>query len=421
MAAPESAAPAAQPQLREPQDDTTGGTVTGTVTTVAIEVTTDDADGADEERESDALLPKDDSIYEAPSVEFRRRSAGKTTAADARRGFWLVVIAGTIWGGGALFAKLMEDPTKGIAEYLVVRTGTISLCLFLMILKRPEALATLRRVVTNPLALGWAGLVGMVAGGGGMSCFVISMSFIPAANTLCIMAAGPFFAAFMERVIFGTRLSSSMKIATTTAGAGVLVIGGEGLLLQENLPGVTAAGALFGNLCAVGTAVLSATLSTMLVALKDVPGAGFIVSMLGTLLIMCGALLWTVLDGETDPETGSWFSISAHNAMLSWAVGMCIGVGMVFYNLGAVFITAAQMQLLQMTEVVSGTILVLLLKVWAPDKGEVPSVLATVGGLMICGAIAGQGYAMQRQQPPLDGEGNDKGGTESGKDSSANA
>jgi drug/metabolite transporter (DMT)-like permease len=107
--------------------------------------------------------------------------------------------------------------------------------------------------------------------------------------------------------------------------------------------------------------------------------------------------------------------------MLSWAVGMCIGVGMVFYNLGAVFITAAQMQLLQMTEVVSGTILVLLLKVWAPDKGEVPSVLATVGGLMICGAIAGQGYAMQRQQPPLDGEGNDKGGTESGKDSSANA
>eukprot|EP01046_Picozoa_sp_COSAG06_P100932 COSAG06_NODE_47060_length_342_cov_0.641975_1_plen_81_part_01 len=81
---------------------------------------------------------------------------------------------------------------------------------------------------------------------------------------------------------------------------------------------------------------------------------------------MCGALLWTALDGETDPETGSWFSISAHNAMLSWAVGMCIGVGMVFYNLGAVFITAAQMQLLQMTEVVSGTILVLLLKVWAP-------------------------------------------------------
>ena len=161
-----------------------------------------------------------------------------------------------------------------------------------------------------------------------MSCFVVSMSFIPAANTLCIMAAGPFFAAFMERVLFGTRLSLSMKIATVTAGVGVLVIGGEGLLVQENLPGVTANGAckcthdlqllvmsmytpvsdrllvvtVFGNVCAVGTAVLSATMSTTLVALKGVPGAGFIVSMLGTLAVMTGGLIYTALDGKTGPD-----------------------------------------------------------------------------------------------------------------------
>lgn len=315
---------------------------------------------------------------------------------QATRGFWLVVLAGTIWGGGALFAKLMEDPTHGIAEYLVVRTGTISLCLLFMILSRADALETLRQIVADPWMLGWPGLLGTLAGGGGMSCFVISMSFIPAANTLCIMASGPFFAALMEKVAFGTKLSGSMKLAIITACTGVLVIGGQGLFWQKNLPGVSPAGALFGNVCALGTAVLSATLSTTLVAMKKVPGAGFIVSMLGTLTIMCGALLWTVFDGETDPETGSWFSITLHNAVLSWAVGMCIGVGMVFYNLGAVFISAAQMQLLQMTEVVSGTLLVLLLKILVPETGEVPSALSTVGGLMICGAIAGQGYAMQK-------------------------
>eukprot|EP01046_Picozoa_sp_COSAG06_P005938 COSAG06_NODE_271_length_18677_cov_157.113360_9_plen_96_part_00 len=42
-------------------------------------------------------------------------------------------------------------------------------------------------------------------------------------------------------------------------------------------------------------------------------------------------------------------------------------------------------------------------------------------GMCIGVDIAGQGYAMQRQPQPPDGEGNDKGGTESGKDSSANA
>ena len=65
--------------------------------------------------------------------------------------------------------------------------------------------------------------------------------------------------------------------------------------------------------------------------------------------------------------------------------------------MGAIYTTAAQMQLLQMTEVVSGIALVLLLKLYDPVKGEIPTLLSTVGGCLICSAIAGQGVAMQRE------------------------
>ena len=353
----------------------------------------DDDDGR-EAAEGDSLLGTDgdDSLYAKKDAAAARAEQRRL----ARRGFWLVVLAGTVWGGGALGAKLMDDPTRGIPEYLVIRTGTISLCQFLMALSQRESRRTLGLLLRpgSASAKEWAAMaVVAVCMGCGMSMFVISLAFVAATNTLCIMAAGPFVAAFLERLFLQQRLERHVQIAMTAAAIGVVVIGSEGLLQQDAAEQDNAA-VFIGNLCAMGVAVLSASASTALVALKDLPGGGLVSTMVGTLGVAVTALCWTLLDED---EGGMWFVITRHNSLCSLFVGLCIGVGLVFYNLGAVHVTAAQMQILQMTEVVSGILLVMLLKLHDPDKGEIPTLPATVGGLLICGAITFQGHHMREE------------------------
>ena len=78
--------------------------------------------------------------------------------------------------------------------------------------------------------------------------------------------------------------------------------------------------------------------------------------MAGTITVMLCSLLFCALDPDVG---GVWFNITVHNMLLSVCVGTSIGIGIVFYNCGAVYVTAAQMQLLAMAEVVSGIFFVL--------------------------------------------------------------
>jgi drug/metabolite transporter (DMT)-like permease len=309
----------------------------------------------------------DSSIYSpagpAPAAAEAKAAAGNsgTRRQQQRRGFVLCTLGGTLWGGGALFAKLMDDPTVGIAEYLVFRTGTISLWLFAISLSQPAARGTLLRLRSEPWALGWPGLVGGSCNAVGMAAFVVSLSFITAANTLCIQAAAPFSAAFLERLIFGTRLSRSMQFCMAVAASGVLVIGGEGLVLQESNSSTDRTAFFIGNVCALICAICSSINSCCLVSLKAIPGAGSVSSMAGTITVMLCSLLFCALDPDVG---GVWFNITVHNMLLSVCVGTSIGIGIVFYNCGAVYVTAAQMQLLAMAEVVSGIFFVLVCTHW---------------------------------------------------------
>ena len=65
--------------------------------------------------------------------------------------------------------------------------------------------------------------------------------------------------------------------------------------------------------------------------------------MAGTITVMLCSLLFCALDPDVG---GVWFNITVHNMLLSVCVGTSIGIGIVFYNCGAVYVTAAQMQLL---------------------------------------------------------------------------
>eukprot|EP01043_Picozoa_sp_COSAG02_P024954 COSAG02_NODE_1383_length_12965_cov_60.828463_12_plen_196_part_01 len=139
------------------------------------------------------------SIYS--SVSEAAAAAAKAARQNRRRGFVLCTLGGTLWGSGALFAKLMDNPTVGIAEYLVFRTGMISLWLFTISLSQSGSRSTLLRLRSDPWALGWPALIGGLCNAVGMACFVVSLSYVTAANTLCIQAAAPFSAAFLERLI----------------------------------------------------------------------------------------------------------------------------------------------------------------------------------------------------------------------------
>jgi drug/metabolite transporter (DMT)-like permease len=118
---------------------------------------------------------------------------------DHTRGFVLVTAAGVIWGGGALVAKLMRDPREFMIEYLCTRCACIAaLLLAYLIYRAPATLSRLFGVGGGGSALLQpASILGMAGIGVAMAGFIISLALVPAANTLCILAAMPFMTALL--------------------------------------------------------------------------------------------------------------------------------------------------------------------------------------------------------------------------------
>jgi DME family drug/metabolite transporter len=285
---------------------------------------------------------------------------------DNLKAFFLVLSAGTIWSFGTLVVRYMEAPQNYQWQYLFYRGMTVATLLLIYLLTR-EGLA----VVDHFKRIGLAELIGACGLVAAFSGYILSITVTTAANTLFMLAAAPFIAAFLGIVLL------QEKVRFITWVAMIIAFFGIGIMVLEGLE----SGKLFGGLIALVSALGFAVFSVSLRYRRQSPK--FATIALAGLLCALFTLFIIFIDNET-------LAMPLRNVYLSILHGFIVGFGLILYSLGSKILPAAQLTLLSMVEVVGGV-----LWVYLPIFGihEVPSVLTVIGGVIVLGAIVLDGVS----------------------------
>jgi len=290
------------------------------------------------------------------------------------KAFFLVLFAGTLWSFGALLVRYMEASQSYQWQYLFFRGMTVAIVLLIYILTR-EGIAVVDNFKRTGLAelLGSCGLVAAFSG------YILSITVTTVANTLFMLAAAPFIAAFLGIVLLQEKVRYITWVAMIIAFFGILIMVLEGL----------EAGNFSGNLMALVSALGFAVFSVSLRFRKETPK--FTTVVLAGILCALVALLIIFFDNDT-------LAMPLRNVYLSILHGLILGFGLILFSLGSKFLPAAQLTLLSMVEVVGGV-----LWVYIPIFGihEVPSVLTVTGGVIVLSAILLDGASARQQRPLL--------------------
>ena len=290
------------------------------------------------------------------------------------RAFFLALFAGTLWSFGALIVRYMEAAQSYQWQYLFFRGITIASVILIYLMVR-EGLA----FIYHFKRIGLVGLLGALGLVTGMSGYILSITMTTVANTLFMLAAAPFIAAFLgimllkERVRYGTWVSMAIGLV------GILV------MVLEGLGAGTLVGNLFGLVSACGVAVFSVCLRWR----RQTPQ--FATIALAGVFCVLFSLLVLFFRNQT-------LAMPLGNVYLSMLHGFIVAIGLILFSFSAKVIPAAELILLTRIEVVGGILLVYL-----PIFGihEIPSLPTVVGGVIVLGAIVLDGLSARQQAPIL--------------------
>ena len=293
---------------------------------------------------------------------------------DYLKAFFQVVMAGTIWSFGTLVVRYMEAPQNYQWQYLFYRGIAVATLLLIYLLAR-DGLA----VVGHFKRIGSAELVGACGLVAAFSGYILSITVTTAANTLFMLAAAPFIAAFLGIVLLREQVRLITWIAMTLAFSGI------GVMVLEGL----ASGQLFGGLIALVSALGFAVFSVSLRFRRQLPK--LVTIALAGLLCALVTLVIIFLGNDT-------LTMPFRNVCLSILHGFIVAIGLILYSIGSKILPAAQLTLLSMVEVVGGVVWVYL-----PIFGihEVPSVMTVIGGFIVLSAILIDGVWVGQQRPLL--------------------
>ena len=276
------------------------------------------------------------------------------------KALFFVLTAGTLWSFGALTIRYMVDPHTYRWQYLFFRGLTIAsvLCIYLITKDGGRFLDNFKRIGLSGV-IGACGLVGAFAG------FIWSITLTTAANSLFMLATIPFLAAFMGILVLKEKIRPITWVAMIIALIGVIVMVIEGL----------EAGSVLGTLTGLAAACGFAAFSVSLRWRKETPQFAT-VALAG---FLCAILTASILFLQNDTVL-----MPGHNIYLSIVHGILVGVGLIFFSLGAKYFPAAELNLFSLVEVVGGVFWVYL-----PIFGinEIPSMLTVVGGGIVSCAI----------------------------------
>lgn len=273
------------------------------------------------------------------------------TATERLRGAAMVCGAAVCWSLGGLFVRLIGDHLDGWtiafwrSAFMALAVGS-----WLLAANGLRAFAVYR-------AMGWAGVLSGLLLAGSFVMFILAITRTSVANAVVLQSAAPLAAAALGRVFLGERLTPPTLAAILVAIAGVT------LMFASALGG----GDLVGN--ALGVAILF--------------GANIVVVRAARRLDLVPA---TVLAGlfavAVTLPFASWSTPSSDDLGLLAAMGaLQLGLGLFLFMRGAPYLTAAQVGLLTLLEVILAPIWVWL------AFAEVPAPLSLIGGAVVLAAL----------------------------------
>jgi drug/metabolite transporter (DMT)-like permease len=285
------------------------------------------------------------------------------------KAFFLALFAGTLWSFGALIVRYMEAAQNYQWQYLFFRALAIAIVILFYLLVRDGF-----GFIHHFKKIGLAGLLGAVGLVTAMSTYILSITMTTVANTLFMLAAAPFIAAFLGIMLL------KEKVRYSTWAAMVIALLGIAVMILEGL----GAGTFIGNLLALMAASGFAVFSVSLRWRKETPQFATIV--LAGVLCVLFALVVLFFRNETP-------AMPLHNVYLSMLHGLIVGFGLILFSISAKFLPAAELILLSLVEVVGGV-----LWVYLPILGihEIPSLPTVVGGIIVLGAIVLDGVGVRQ-------------------------
>lgn len=265
---------------------------------------------------------------------------------EQTKGILITVCAVLIISPDSLFIRLLDLDHWTLLFWrgLLVSTGMIIMLGFYF---RSNTLRQIRNI-------GAAGVLLIIIFTGSTVSFIFALSYTSVANTLVIIATAPIFAAILSRVILGESISLMTAITI------LVVIAAITLIVSDSYQ----TGTLFGDLCAVFTAVCIAGSFVITRRSKHV-------SMIPA-IALSGALTAVIALVVADSV-----AISFSEFKLLFMLGCMLVIGMGLLIIGPRYIPAPQVSLLMPLETVFGTFFVWLI------IGEPISVKTIAGGSII--------------------------------------
>lgn len=294
--------------------------------------------------------------------------------ADYLRGVVLVALAGVFWSLGGVLVRWVEAASPW--QIILYRSLALAVTLALVIAIRHRG-----RLLRAFALAGWNGVLAGACLSAGFMGFIVALSYTTVANTVFMLGATPFFAAFLGRWWLGEPVRRATWLAMGGAALGVAVMVGNGFAI----------GTAFGNLLALGTALCFATFTVLIRRGREqdmlpcVAHAGMIALLVSTVV------LWS---GYGAPAPGlAALAIGGRDLLLCLIMGSVqVGAGLTLYTLGARHVPAVELTLLGLTELILAPLWVW----WA--IGEVPSAFTLVGGAIIMAAITYQALSGARRR-----------------------
>jgi drug/metabolite transporter (DMT)-like permease len=294
------------------------------------------------------------------------------------RGVLLVFGAGVCWSSGGLLFRLVGEADA--VQVMFYRSFFVILAISIAIVffNRGRFLSVLWRA-------GSAGAIGGFCISIASLSFLLSIEYTTVANAVFMLAAVPFFAAFLGRWILGERVRSNTWIAMLIATVGLCVMVASGI----------SGGQALGNALALYAAFAAAAFSVILRwgHDTDMMPAIFFAGVFGAALgFICMMLPLPWRDGWGFGE------LTVPLEDVGWCAIMGFGqltLGLSLYTVGAKILSAAELTLLSLSEPMLAPFWVWLV------IGEVPENLTLVGGAILMGAIVYQALSGTRRKRPL--------------------
>lgn len=297
----------------------------------------------------------------------------KDSAAGRRYGFWVTLAGVLAICPDTLLVRLIDTDVWTLMFW----RGLLMAVGLFVLYAAGEGRGWLGRV----LHIGRPGLAASLLFAGNAICFVVALDNTTVANTLLIVSTSPLFAALLSRVFLGERIALRTWLAILVA------CGGIALIFSGSLFGGEAAGSLWGDLSAFGTAMGLA--------------GGFVVVRRHRKVNMIPAMaLGGLVSALAAVPLAVPFALDGTQFGLTLVMGLLLlPVAFGLITIGPRYIPAPEVGLLMLLETVLGPLVV-----WAV-VGEEASTEALVGGAVVVGTLAVHSFVGLRKTASRPGGG----------------